>query len=202
MTANIGAIGFLVLSFAVGAPGVSAVQLFFPAQDVAALQAWTLNIENYLVIRDQAAQAAPFPRFPSSAVEFLRVEAAFAAEIRFRRQDAREGDLFTAEVQRTFRKLIARTISEQEIAVADLLDAYLSGVVPGASRPAVNQRFSWQLGTAMPQCLLEALPRLPNGLQYRLSGRDLILLDIDANLVIDILREALPRPAAGGLARN
>jgi hypothetical protein len=195
MTAKLGVIGVLVLG-SIAVPGVSAPQLFVPAQDVEALQAWTLNIEQYLVIRDLAAQSAPPPRVPSSAAELLRAEFAFAAEIRARRPGAREGDVFTADIQRTFRRLIARAISEHEIAVADLLDAFLSDVVPGASRPGVNRRFSWQIGTAMPGCLLEALPLLPEGLQYRLSGRDLILLDVDANLIIDILREALPRHTA------
>jgi hypothetical protein len=54
----------------------------------------------------------------------------------------------------------------------------------------------------MPGCLLEVLPALPQGLQYRLVGRDLILLDLDANLVVDILPEALPRPALDPAART
>jgi len=40
--------------------------------------------------------------------------------------------------------------------------------------------------------LLEALPPLPVELQYRFIGRDLLLVDVEADLVIDILPNALP----------
>ena len=39
---------------------------------------------------------------------------------------------------------------------------------------------------------LWTLPALPEELQYRFVGRDLILLDVHANLVVDILRDAIP----------
>jgi hypothetical protein len=39
--------------------------------------------------------------------------------------------------------------------------------------------------------MIEALPPLPDELQYRIVGRDLVLVDVHANLVVDILREAL-----------
>jgi hypothetical protein len=45
----------------------------------------------------------------------------------------------------------------------------------------------------MPFVLLSALPALPAGIQYRLIDRDLLLWDVDANLIIDVLPDALPR---------
>lgn len=199
MTAPV-AIGILVASLAAVAPAVPSRQVFAATQDLAAIHAWTQNIDAYMVIRDHAARTAPPPRLPTSAAELLRAEAAFAAEIRVRRHGAGIGDVFTPDIQRTFRGLIARTMSDHEIAVADLLHEFLSAVLPGGSRLAVNQRFPWHLGTAIPGCLLEVLPSLPKALQYRLIGRDLLLIDIDANLVVDVLPEAVPRPAEGLVA--
>ena len=203
MTPNIQIIGFSALAF-VGLANAPLGQVPTPSEDSAALQHWTLNIEDYLAIREQAARAAPPPRFPMSAAELLRAEAAFAAEIRARRTGAHVGDMFTSDVQRTFRKVIARTLTDHQIVAGDLAATLLADVLPGSASPAVNQRFPWQLGSAMPACLLAALPELPKGIQYRLVGRDLILLDLDANLVIDILREALPRPTgpAGAAGRR
>jgi len=43
-----------------------------------------------------------------------------------------------------------------------------------------------------PPALLQALPRLPHELEYRFIGRHLILRDVDANLVVDVLENALP----------
>jgi hypothetical protein len=44
----------------------------------------------------------------------------------------------------------------------------------------------------MPPDLLAALPRLPPGLEYRFINRDLVLRDLDANLIIDFVPEAIP----------
>jgi len=35
-------------------------------------------------------------------------------------------------------------------------------------------------------------PVLSKGLQYRIVGRDLVLLDSHTNLVVDVLRDAIP----------
>jgi len=40
--------------------------------------------------------------------------------------------------------------------------------------------------------LLQKLPTLPDELAYRIMGRDLVLVDSKANLVIDLFHEALP----------
>jgi hypothetical protein len=170
-------------------------QVSMTPEDSAALQQWTLNVEGYLEIRQQAVRVAPLPRISSDPAEFLMRRMALAVEIRARRAGARVGDLFTTEVGRTFRKQIARALTDHQIAIADLLADLRSETMPGAPLPAVNERFAWQLGAAMPPCVLAALPELPKELQYRLVGRDLILIDLDATLVIDILPGALPRPA-------
>ena len=44
----------------------------------------------------------------------------------------------------------------------------------------------------MPPLLLTQLPPLPPELQYRFLGRALILLDADANLIVDVVPDALP----------
>jgi hypothetical protein len=57
---------------------------------------------------------------------------------------------------------------------------------------AVNEFLPWQHGTPRYQPLLSVLPALPEELEYRLSGSDLVLLDVDARVVVDILRDAVP----------
>lgn len=195
MAAIVRLASFSLLVVTVLLVGPSAGQVPLTPRDAAALQQWTLNLEDYFVVRELAARVAPPAQLPTSAAEVLRAEAAFAAEIRARRPGAQVGDLFTFDVRRTFRKLIARAITDHQIVLADLLADLVSDIVPGSGGPVVNQRFPWQLGAPMPPCLLAVLPPLPKELQYRLVGRDLVLIDLDANLVIDILPEALPRPA-------
>lgn len=40
-------------------------------------------------------------------------------------------------------------------------------------------------------CILQALPPLPPELEYRMVGTDLILIDVHAGLIVDILPYAL-----------
>jgi hypothetical protein len=46
--------------------------------------------------------------------------------------------------------------------------------------------------STMPPRLLQRLPALPPAIDYRFVGRDLVLVDTSASLVIDYLPEAVP----------
>ncbi len=52
----------------------------------------------------------------------------------------------------------------------------------------INERYpeSVPLQTTPPS-LLEYLPPLPPEIEYRITGRDLVLLDAKANLIVDII---------------
>jgi hypothetical protein len=71
--------------------------------------------------------------------------------------------------------------------IADMME----DTEPGARPLVVNEAFSWALGNVMPSSLIAALPPLPAELEYRLVGQDLVLIDVTAGLVVDILRHAL-----------
>ena len=43
-----------------------------------------------------------------------------------------------------------------------------------------------------PPSLLTNLPPLPKEIEYRVAGHDLILLDAKANLVVDLIENAIP----------
>ena len=47
--------------------------------------------------------------------------------------------------------------------------------------------------TTVPPTLLLKLPKLPEKVAYRIVGRDLILLDVEANLVVDRITEIIPQ---------
>ena len=70
-------------------------------------------------------------------------------------------------------------------------------MTPGsAPRPVVNGRFPWARGAMMPPDILQVLPPLPEELQYRIVDHDLILIDMHADLVVDILPGAVMNPAS------
>jgi hypothetical protein len=46
--------------------------------------------------------------------------------------------------------------------------------------------------STMPASMLEALPTLPDGLEYRFVGKHLILRDTKANIIVDFIYNAVP----------
>lgn len=110
--------------------------------------------------------------------------------IRRARVDACEGDVF-APVAANLRRILWLTLRDFGIDPRDLIAETLADTEPGAQPPVVNEPFPWALGNVMPPALIAVLPELPEELQYRLVGADLVLIDVDADLVVDILRRAL-----------
>jgi hypothetical protein len=104
---------------------------------------------------------------------------------------APEGDLFTPAVAKVFRERIADALTARGFLPEEVTAASIEEIEEGAPLPVVNGRFSWMRGAAMWPCVLSALPLLPDDVQYRIVGRELVLVDVHANLVVDILREAL-----------
>lgn len=115
-----------------------------------------------------------------------RAVEAMADAVRAARADAREGDLFAPAVQPIFRARILKAMREHNITVADLEVG--DGTSPVVL--AVNGAMPWQASDATPPCVLEVLPLLPPELQYRFVGADLVLVDVHASLIVDVLRDA------------
>ena len=179
-------IGAVVLAVAVTAEQ--------PPQTAAVFQQYQRNVENYMALRDEAADTVAPLSISPDAKEILDWVKALAQAICARRLDARVGDVFSIEVRPAFRTLIAASVRANQDTVAELMERNNAEVIPGSPRPSINKPFPWQRGAAMPPYLLAALPPLPRELQYRIVDRDLLLLDVDANLVIDILENALVLP--------
>lgn len=117
---------------------------------------------------------------------------ALAAAIRAERRDAKQGDLFTPALARELRIRINDALFEHDFTAVDVLVAgRVEGIDYERIRLQVNGTFPWILGVAMFPCLIEALPSLPPELQYRIVGQDLLLIDVHASLIVDILPAAL-----------
>jgi hypothetical protein len=65
--------------------------------------------------------------------------------------------------------------------------------VPTRTAPRVNANYPETAALAtVPPLILQRLQRLPDGVEYRFMGRNLILRDTRANLIVDVLPEAVP----------
>jgi hypothetical protein len=145
----------------------------------------------YVDLRDAAARHVPPLEETAEPAEISAREQALADGIRAARPQARIGDVFgpagpslAAIVREDF---ASRARTERRALVAEL---------PTAAAPAVNAAYPASLPLlTLPPALLDALPKIPRPLEYRLFGRHLILRDAEANLVVDVLPDVL-RPAA------
>jgi len=125
-----------------------------------------------------------------TAAEIGGHERALAHEIREAREGATQGNIFTPEIAAQFRVLIGETMKGPSAArIRESLNqaspVWLSGL-------RVNMTYPHDVPLqSSPPTLLMNLPALPAQLEYRVVGRSLILRDLEANLVVDFLRDAI-----------
>ncbi len=101
---------------------------------------------------------------------------------------ARPGRIFTPAIGELLRERIDHALRY------GVAHGPMTGYEPlcGEPPPMVNQWFPPALGSAYWPALAQVLPVIPEELDYLFWGRDLVIVDVDANLVIDVLRDALP----------
>jgi hypothetical protein len=155
------------------------------------------DVNAYIALRHRLQQTLPPLEVSPDAERVRRAADALATAVRAARRGARVGEIFTSVARWEFRRVIRDTLNENHYAVEDLLSDLSDDIPPDASPPdiRIDHSFPWEFGTATPPSLLAALPALPEALEYKFIGRDLLLVDIDADLAIDVLPAALASPA-------
>jgi hypothetical protein len=128
----------------------------------------------------------------SSIGEINRIVQQLAAAIRAERAGAKQGDYFTPALVHELRAAIDGALRANDLTADDVIDAgRVDGIDYRRLDLRVNGTFPWVLGVAMFPCVIDALPALPPELQYRIVGDDLLLIDVHASLIVDILPSAL-----------
>ena len=130
------------------------------------------------------------------AREPVALQEALARAMEAKRAKARPGDIFRPEVQPLFRRLIAEQLTGPD--TLDARRAFVEGN-PGLEEESVpivvrvNAVYPLDAPrSTVPPSVLLTLPPLPSSLHYRFVGRDLVLIDSVAQLVVDLLPAAAP----------
>jgi hypothetical protein len=156
------------------------------------LQLFAEKVAGYAELHRRLDAAFPPWKVTNDVNEIFRRRAYLAAAIKAERPDAREGDIFEPAAAGAVRGIIAGALGEIDVEFM-LQGLYEECETPPGYRPQVNAGYPSWATHEMPFVLLAALPGLPAGIQYRLIDHDLLLWDVDANLIIDVLPDALPR---------
>jgi hypothetical protein len=150
------------------------------------------SVEEYVRLHRRVLATLPPPDVAAEPRTLLKASDRLASAIRDARRGARRGELFNPVVAATFRARIAYALRDRRREVAHALTEVEEDERPPAGWKAeVNGSLDWFATGATPPSILKALPSLPDELQYRFVGLDLVLLDVDANLIVDILPAAL-----------
>lgn len=159
-----------------------------------ALNRFTQQIASYMTMRNEVQDRVGVPQTSSNATDIVAMESALAHGIRRARPRAQAGDIFNADVGYEFRRRIRHALQSHGVSEGALLADLRRDTPESFCTAAVNGSFDWRFGTMMPTAIIEALPDLPWPLHIRFACRDLVLLDVDAGLIVDVLPEALAVP--------
>jgi hypothetical protein len=93
--------------------------------------------------------------------------------------------IFTLPVSMVFRQLIATAFGHSDSATMSAPKRLPEPL------PQVYDAFSFEASSALPPSVAAVLPVLPLRLEYRFVRFDLVLRDVDCNLVVAVLRDAI-----------
>lgn len=165
-----------------GGPGMAAAQAAGAVDHQAAAAMFTARLAEYETTRARLEE--PMPAFderrePWSLMLSRRY---LASAIRAARPWARQGTVFSPLVAHSFRVLIEQhvPVEQRQQMAADAVDESYVTLTVQEPVPA------WAM-QPVPEALRQALPPLPNGIEYRVVAPSLILWDAHAEILIDVL---------------
>lgn len=184
--------GTLTLMFLLSGVGSCALAAEQPHLDDKVSMQFLQHARDYVSVRNSAMEEVPQLEETTSPVEIAAREKLIADAIRARRKTAKRGDVFDGAGPQIL-ALVRNDWQGRPYAER----AALWKEIPNIEAPAVNAPYPARLPLAtFPPELFARLPQLPEELDYRFAGPHLILLDAEANMVVDVLPNVLTDPGA------
>jgi hypothetical protein len=144
--------------------------------------------KQYLNWREKTVGKTPAPANSPEKIVAARRE--LANNVRVARAGAGQGEIFTTDIAGYFHREIAATLNGRH---GKQIRSSLRHSEPTKIELQINQSYPEKVALqSTPPTLLLNLPELPKGLEYRILGRELVLRDSDANIIVDYVPNALP----------
>ncbi len=153
--------------------------------EAAAIRDFEARVADYMKVHKQAEAGVRPLKQRDSAAAITRYEDEVGGRIRAARAAAKQGDIFSPAIAAEFRRLIGKTMNGPAGA---RIRASLRSAEPVQVPVQIDEPYPSGVPLqSTPPTLLENLPKLPQGLVYRIVGRDLVLKDEPANVVVDFI---------------
>lgn len=192
MTKN-GLVRIVVFIVIASAVPVSAQQAQTPSTktDPIVIKDFDDEVARYMALRRQLRKEIDSLKPGSTSVEIVNTSDALARAIQRARPQSRGTRFFNATTTVLLKQCISDTVRRENLApVLATIDD--EGGRQGAVTVYLRFPASSQMAT-MPPSLLAVLPRIPRELEYRIIGTALVLRDVDAALILDVIPAAIPR---------
>jgi hypothetical protein len=158
-----------------------------------AVNAFNKRIAAYLDVRKKAENGMPPLKETDDPAKITAREKALGDSVRKLRSTAKAGDIFGKDTTPLILEIV-RADWKKRPAVDR---AAILAEMPKPFVPTINMRYPvGQPLVTFPPNLLKLLHQLPEDLEYRFVGRDLILRDVKANIIVDVIRHAIPSASA------
>lgn len=147
------------------------------------------RVDRYMQLHHKLQMRGAPPKQMAAIGENQVSTHALAARIRVARRDAQRGEIFSPAIATTLRTAMNRQLRGASAAGTR---AAIRDDGPATFALQVNDTYpEGEPLATMPPNLLEVLPRLPEGLEYRIVNTHLILRDVDADIVVDYLVDVM-----------
>jgi len=157
----------------------------------AAADAFEARLKDYIAVHRKIEAALPHLSKSSTPQEIDKNQRAFLTQLAAERSEAKRGDFFTPPMEGLVRRTLEAVMAGPD---GKTIKASIMDENPGVPKLVLNERYpsSVPLST-MPPEVLAPLPKLKGELEYRFLGPRLILLDTEADIILDFTGEVLPR---------
>lgn len=157
--------------------------------DAAIVQDFEKRVADYVAIQKNAVKEVGALKPTKEPGEITEHSRALAKAIRGARPKAVQGDIFSPQISKEFRRLIGLAMEGNAVQIHKSLERS----EPVSVKLRVNDSYPAHVPLqSTPPTLLMNLPTLPPDLEYRLVGRTLALRDNTANLIVDLMTNAIP----------
>jgi hypothetical protein len=147
------------------------------------------DIDRYMTLHNKLQRQGIAPKQRVDIGENIVSRNALATRIRLARHEAEQGDILTPAIAATIRTAMNPILRGPTGAGAR---ESIRNDAPATFGLEVNGDYlDGESRSTMPGNVLQILPLLPSGLEYRIVGLHLVLIDVDANLVVDYLLDVM-----------